>query len=115
MTKKEEKITKEKAREIAGKMLYEYMTADWGKRLVSDNEHPLKAYIQDQNSWSQAGEVFSVQCPGLSNLEMYSRYRDGWECDHLSDEEVIADCCENGDMSPEIEDLAEKIYESSKN
>ncbi len=115
MTKKEEKITKEEAKEIAEKMLYEYLTADWGQRLVSDNEHPLKAYIQNQNSWSQSGEVFSVQCPGLDNLEMYSRYRDGWECDHLSDEKVIADCCENGDMSSEIEELAEKIYESSKN
>lgn len=109
---KTEIITREQAYEIAAEKICEFLTAEFGKRLVSDNENPLDAYIQDQNSWSQAGEVFSVTCPGIGNLDM-SYFRNDWDCDHLSDAEVISECCENGDMSGDIENLAEKIYESA--
>ena len=104
-------ITYEKAREMASEMLYQYMIADFGKRLVSDREHPYKPYIQEQNSYSMAGECFSVRCIGLGNENM-SYYREGWECENLTDEEVIADCIENGDMTSDIDALAEKIMES---
>jgi len=38
-----------------------------------------------------------------------TRYRDGWDCDGLTDEEVILNCVEHGDMSREIDGLAEMI------
>lgn len=107
-----EKITKQQAKEIAEKMLAEYLTADYGYRLVSDNEDPLKAYLQTYNSYSMAGEVFNVKCPGIGNLDM-SIYREGWDCENLDDTEVIIDCCENGDMTEDIEELAQAIYNSA--
>ncbi len=104
-------MTKEQAYEIAADNIEKYLTAEYGKRLVSDNEDPLSAYIQDANSLSQAGEIFSVDCPGIGNLDM-SYYRNGWDCKNLSDEEVIIECCES-DMSDEIDDLTEKIFQSA--
>lgn len=105
-------ITSEIAHEMAAKMIGPYLTADFGQRLVSDYEDPLKPYLQEQNTKSMAGEVFSVKCPGIGNLDM-SHYREGWDCDHLNDAEVIVDCVENGDMIDEIDDLAGKIYTSA--
>jgi len=105
-------ITKEKAREIAEKNLGEYMLGEWGQRLVSDWESPFEAYIQEQNSHSMAGEVFSVKCIGLGNMDL-SFYRKGWKCDNLSDDEVILEWCKNGDMTDEIEALAEQIFTSA--
>ena len=105
-------ITIDIAYEIATEKMEEYLCATAGKRLVSDNEHPTEAYIQDMNSYSMAGEVFSVRCPGIGNLDM-SFFREGWDCDDLSDEEVIHSCCEDGDMTVEINELADAIYESA--
>ena len=105
-------ITKEMAIEMATEMIEEYLLASYGQRLVSDWENPFQPYIQEQNSWSQAGEVFSVACPGFGNLDI-SGFREGWDCDHLEDAEVIQLCCRDGDMSEYIEELADKIYESA--
>lgn len=113
MNKKDFFLNRRQAKEIAEKNIYMFLIADYGKRLVSDYEDPLDAYIQGQNSWSQAGEVFSVRCPGIGNLDM-SYYREGWDNDYLSDEEVIWECCNDGDMTDEIDDLADSIYKSNR-
>jgi len=105
-------ITRKQAKKIAADNLYEYLTADYGKRLVSDEENPLEAYLQEQNTRSQAEEIFSVKCPGIGNLCM-SYFREGWNCDDLSDEGVLAECCEVGDMILEINALADAIYASA--
>jgi hypothetical protein len=107
-----ELITREVAGEMAEEMLYRYLTASYGQRLVSDHEKPLSPYIQEQNSYSMAGEVFSVPCPGIGNLDM-TDLRAGWDCKHLSDKEVIATWCHEGDMSDSIKELAEAIYTSA--
>lgn len=43
-----------------------------------------------------------------------SRYREDWDSDGLSDEEVIAGCCEEGDMSVELEHLIGLLLEAAK-
>lgn len=106
-------ITKEECQEIAEEKLCDYLTAKAGQRLVSDFEDPKKAYIQEQNTYSQAGEVFSMNCPGIGDGD-WSYLREGWNCEHLSDEEVIEECCEKGDMSDDINILAENIWNSVK-
>jgi hypothetical protein len=61
----------------------------------------------------QAGRILGmVRCPGLGNADM-TYWRDGWDCGHLSDEEVIRDCCENEDVIGEAEDLVRKLFESA--
>lgn len=110
--KKIERITREQAQEMAAENLAQYLMADYGQRLVSDREHPLRAYIQEQNSHSMAGEIFSVNCPGIGNLDM-SYWRKGWDCDDLDDADVIQHCCEEGDVTAEIEELADAIHESA--
>jgi hypothetical protein len=110
--KKEEVITWKMAWKMALEILEEYYLAPAGKRVVSDWDDPTQPYIQEQNSWSMSGEVFSVECPGLANLDL-SRYREDWDCDHLSDEEVMIHCIREGDMVNEIEELAKEIYTSA--
>ena len=111
---KKNPITRDVAYEIANDHIGKYLTAKWGQRLVSDWNNPTQAYLQETNSWIQVGEVFSVACPGIGNIDM-TRYRDGWENSHLTDAECILNCVENGDMSREIEQLAENIYDSAHN
>ena len=53
--------------------------------------------------------VMMTKCPGLHNLDM-SRYRE--DCEHLSDEAVIRLCCEEGDMTDELDDLHNALSES---
>jgi hypothetical protein len=112
MKEKKEIITMEAAIEMAASMLYEYLTARHGQRLVADWEDPTAPYIQEQNSWSMAGEVFSVPCPGLGPLDM-TDYREGWDCEHLNDDEVLRVYVDEGDTYLEIEQLAEQIYASA--
>jgi len=107
-------ITKEQAYEIAEQNIEKFLTAEWGKRLVSDLEAPFQAYLQEQNTSSMAGEVFSVKCPGVNNMDC-SYYREGWDNEGLTDVECIIDCCQCGDMTNEIQELADKIYEDANN
>ncbi len=103
------KMTMELAEKIAREHITDYMTAQFGQRLVSDWEDPEQAYLQEQNTFSQAGEVFSVPCWGIGNIDDMDFYRRGWECSHLSDEEVILECCKEGDVDDDIQQLANDI------
>lgn len=101
----------ETAEEMAKKMLWAWLTAEHGQRIVSDFEDPYRPYVQEQNSYSMAGECFSVKCIGIGNRNM-TYYREGWDSDGLDDYEVIGECVENGDMTCEIDALTEAIMES---
>jgi hypothetical protein len=132
MTQKEKIITKDVAYEIATKMIGKYLTAPYGKKLVSDWEDPLDAYIQDVGSRSMAGEVFSVKCPGISNIDSTFFTEDfvAWDekhgayivdQEHMEDcgrivgdlSDVILECVEDGDVTDAIDALANDIYLSA--
>jgi hypothetical protein len=52
--------------------------------------------------------IFELKCSGINNLDM-TWWREGWDCDHLTDEEVIAECCKNGDLIDEAKSLAKNL------
>ncbi len=107
---KDFKMTMEIAEKIAEKNIADFLTAQFGQRLVSDWEDPEQAYLQEQNTFSQAGEVFSIPVWGIGNMDDMDFYRKGWECSQLTDEEVLRECCKEGDVSSDIQQLAEDIY-----
>ena len=72
-------------------------------------EDPEQAYFQQTNTTSQAGEVFSVPVWGIGNIDDMDFYRSGWDCSNLTDEEVLRECCKNGDVDDDIQQLANDI------
>jgi hypothetical protein len=54
--------------------------------------------------------IATARCPGIGNADM-TYFREGWDCDGMDDEEVIRDCCENGDVSGELEDLVARLID----
>lgn len=55
--------------------------------------------------------LVSVKCPGLNNLSM-QEFREGWDSDGLSDEEVVVDCIQRGDYSQALESLIIDLLDS---
>ncbi len=103
-------MTMEIAEKMAKENIAGFLTAEFGMRLVADWEDPEQAYLQEQNTFSQAGEVFSVPVWGIGNMDDMDYYRKDWDCSKLTDEEVLLECCKNGDVDDEIRQLAEDIF-----
>lgn len=91
-----------------------YMSAPWG--------HSLGVYADGRVSVGESvgmeidpdeRPIAIAKCPGIDNIDM-TWWREGWECDHLSDAAVIHDCCENGDVSDELDTLIEKLVEDAE-
>jgi hypothetical protein len=54
--------------------------------------------------------IATAKCPGLGNLDM-AWWREGWDCEALDDDDVVRDCCENGDVSDELDGLIARLLE----
>jgi hypothetical protein len=52
--------------DIAEKYIFDYLTADFGQRLVIDFSGNV--YFQDSSTFSR-DEIVSVKCPGINNLD----------------------------------------------
>lgn len=106
--------------EVAEKHISEYLTADFGKRLVVDFSGNV--YFQESSTFS-ADEIISIKCPGINNLDS-TQFLEGfveWDDDKgayvtippqpdagrvVGDlKDVIRECCETGDVTGFIEDL----------
>jgi hypothetical protein len=106
--------------EVAAKHISDYLTADFGKRLVVDFSGNV--YLQDSSTFS-GNEIISVKCPGLNNLDS-TQFLEGfaeWDEEKgayvtippqpddgriVGDlKAVIRECCETGDVTGFIEDL----------
>lgn len=92
--------------------LAEYLTAPWGHRLgvYADGTVGVGESVGDEIDPDER-PIALVRCPGIGNADM-TYWREGWDCDHLNDADVIRDCCENGDVSDEIENLVERLVRS---
>jgi len=110
--------------DLATEGLWKYLTAEYGQKLVVDEDRPYRAYIMDQGSTSRE-EIVVVKCSGLANMDTswftedfvyenengeYVNIKTGEVVGDLED--VVRDCIENGDVSYCIDDLAEKIKQS---
>jgi hypothetical protein len=112
MQTKEQQARAELIRDAVGPdELAEYLVADSGERLgvyvdgdviVGDDVGNEIAEDERPVAW--------VRCPGLGNIDM-AWWRNGWDCAGLTEEEVIRDCCENGDVADEILDLVQLLIE----
>lgn len=93
--------------------LASYMTAPSGHKLGVYQDGTVRIGESvgmeiDPDDWA----IAVAKCPGLSNIDM-TWWREGWECDHLSDAEVIHDCCTNGYVDDELNTLVEKLVEDA--
>jgi len=98
-------LTTETAHEIASTMIEQYLTADHGQWLtvLADGT----AAILDASSSPPAGSLAWVKCPGLGNLDS-SRYTEG-ATDPTDLLACIHECCEVGDMTDDIDGLADAL------
>lgn len=93
--------------------LYQYMTGRFGQSLAIYNDG---VYLVESNAVEIDPEeraIVEIRCPGTSNLDM-TRYREDWDCDHLTDEEVLRECCDTGDMCDELDSLRWELAEALK-
>jgi hypothetical protein len=103
-------MTNEKAHEIAATMIEQYLTADYGQWLtVSDDG---TAVIMDGSSYPPAGTIAQVKCPGMGNLDS-TRYTEG-ASDPTDLLASIRECCEVGDMTDDIDGLADAIIRDAE-
>lgn len=91
--------------------LASYLVGDSGDRFAVKRDG--STYVSPSAGMEIAPEdrpIAWVKCKGIGNLDM-TWWREDWECDDLDDTEVIWDCCENGDVSDELDDLIGKLVE----
>ena len=106
--------------EVAARHISNYLTADFGQRLVIDFSGNV--YLQDYSTFDE-DEIVSVKCPGVNNLDS-TYFLEGfvdWDEDKgayvtippqpdagrvVGDlKDVIRECCEVGDVTDFIKDL----------
>lgn len=97
---------------VGTEILADYYTAPWGHWLgVYPNGQIVVGESIGREIDPRERPIAIVKCPGIGNIDM-TFWRDGWDCDHLSDVEVIRDSCENGDVEDERQELILRIREA---
>lgn len=109
-------MTENEIREAVGvDTLADYLAAPWGQFLgIYPNGTVSIGEDVGREIDPRERPAVVVKSPGIENLDM-TWWREGWECGHLSDEEVLRDCCKNGDIEGEYEDLIGKLVEKLEN
>ncbi len=106
------KITREwLADQIGRGELAQYLTGDSGDTFGVDADG--STHVGDSVGREidpDERPIATAKCRGIGNLDM-TWWRDGWPCAELSDEDVIRDCCRNGEVEGEIEDLIDRLME----
>jgi hypothetical protein len=99
---------------VGTEVLADYYSAPWGHFLgVYPNGEITVGEAIGREIDPDEQPVVTVKCPGIGNIDM-TWWRSGWDCDHLTDEEVVRDCCENGDVEEERQELIRCIQEAAK-
>jgi hypothetical protein len=98
-------MTTEQYTELAREWIERYLTADAGDWLTVYSDGT--AQILDASSTAPEGSVAWVRCPGIGNLDG-TRYTEG-ATDPTDLLASIREACETGDVSDEIDGLADAL------
>lgn len=97
--------TFDSVRDVVSAALGEYLTGDFGQRLAFHADGVV--CIMGQNEYHK-DEIASRRCYGIGNMDL-SFYREGWDSSGKTDRECILACVADGDLSEEIDGIAEDI------
>lgn len=124
MTEKEKVEIIEEA--LSSDILAGYLTAEWGEKLgvYADGETAIGQSVGKEIAEDER-PIAIAKCPGIGNIERAYWIDDLVATDEgglyktaggqeMTLEECVIDCCENGDVTPYMDDLREKLLEDMR-